>query len=103
MRPKQLVHRDCRLTIRLFSLEKQAILLSASRSGLSVSDYLRKVGLGETIKPRLTAEELSLYQLLVDYRNNFSRISNLISNREDFSQALACLISSIDHHLRKFK
>ena len=102
MRPKSTVHRNERLTFRVYSLEKKAIELAADKSGLCVSDYMRRSGLGQTLKPRLTEEELSLYQLLIEYRNNFSRISNLIRERKDFTTALKQLIISIDRQLKKF-
>jgi hypothetical protein len=102
MRPKSPSHRNARLVFRLYSLEKKAIELAAEKTGLSLSDYIRRCCLEKTIHPRLSKEELDLYRLLVEYRNNFSRISNLIKEREDFTAALREVISSIDEHLKKF-
>lgn len=102
MRPKSPAPRNERLAFRVYSLEKKAIELAAAKSGLCVSDYIRRCYLGKTLKPRLTEAELSLYQLLVAYRNNFSRISNLMKERKDFTTALKEVITAIDHHLKKF-
>jgi hypothetical protein len=102
MRPKSSSHRNARLVFRVYSLEKKAIELAAAKSGLSVSDYVRRCCLGKTLHSRLDKEELDLYRLLIEYRNNFSRISNLIKERQDFSSTLKEVISSIDQHLKKF-
>ena len=102
MRPKSSSHRNARLVFRLYALEKKAIELAADKSGLSLSDYIRQCCLNKTIHTRLSQEEIDLYRLLVEYRNNFSRISNLFKERKDFSSDLKQVISSIDQHLKKF-
>lgn len=102
MRPKSSSHRDSRLVFRVYAIEKKVIEIAAGKSGLGVSDYIRRSCLGKTIQARLSQEELDLYRLLVEYRNNFSRISNLIKEREDFTSDLKGLINNIDLHLKKF-
>ncbi|MEM7055783.1 MAG: hypothetical protein AAF392_02785 [Bacteroidota bacterium] len=102
MRPKSSASRNERLTFRVYSLEKKAIELAADKSALRVSDYIRRACLGKTLKPRLTEEELALYRLLIEYRNNFSRISNLMKERHDFTKELQRLINNLDTHLKKF-
>ena len=103
MRRKSLIHRQFHLAFRVYALEKQAILLSAERSGLSVSDYMRRTCLGTVLTPRLSEEEVSLYRLLITYRNNFARISNLVRDRKEFTDELKNVIRRIDHHLKKFQ
>jgi hypothetical protein len=102
MRPKSSSLRNTRLVFRVYSLEKKAIELAAHKTGMKVSDYMRQCCLNKTIHARLSQEETDLYRLLVEYRNNFSRISNLIKEREDFTRDLKHVISSIDEHLKKF-
>ena len=102
MRPKSPAPRNERLAFRVYGLEKKAIELAADKSGLCVSDYIRRACLGKTLKPCLTEEELALYRLLIEYRNNFSRISNLMKERKDFTQELQRLINNLDTHLKKF-
>jgi hypothetical protein len=102
MRPKSPASRTTRLHFRVYTLEKKAIELSASKSGLNLSDYIRRCCLGKEIHSKFSEEELSLYRLLVEYRNNFSRISNLIKERKDFSASLKQLVDNIDQHLNKF-
>lgn len=101
MRPKKPTQKSSTLSIRLYPTEKIAIKLLAKNCGLSLSDYLRKAGLHQSIKSRFTAEELSIYQMLVDYRNHFSRISNLIKDQSDFKKEVRHIIEKIDHHLNK--
>lgn len=102
MRPKSTSHRNSRLVFRVYALEKKAIELAASKSGLSVSDYIRNACLGKTIQARLSEEEVNLYLLLAEYRSNFSRISNLMKERVDFTSELKEVIARVDHHLKKF-
>lgn len=102
MRPKSTIQREERLTIRLFALEKQAILLASQKAGLVTSDFVRKACLEKHIKARLSQEELALYKLLIEYRNNFSRISNLIKEKKQFQAELAEVIQRIDEQLKKF-
>jgi len=102
MRPKSLAHRNARLVFRVYHLEKKAIELAAEKSGLGVSDYIRRCSLGQTIRARLSSEEVDLYRLLIEYRNNFSRISNLLKEREDITSELKEIIKDIDQHLKKF-
>ncbi|MGI2298215.1 plasmid mobilization protein [Candidatus Cardinium hertigii] len=101
MRPKKTTQKSSTLSIRLYPTEKIALKLLAKNCGLSLSDYLRKTGLNQTIKSRFTPEELSIYQTLVDYRNHFSRISNLIKDQLDFKKEVQHVIEKIDHQLNK--
>ena len=89
--------------MRVYGLEKKAVELAADKAGLSTSDYMRKACLGKTITQNLTEEELKLYKLLVDFRNNFARISNLVKAKKDFTSPLKDLIQALDQQLNKFK
>ena len=97
------IHRNQRIVFRVYSLEKKAIELAAQKSGLSVSDYARRACLDKELKTRLTDEEISIYKLLIEYRNNFARIGNLIKHHQDFTQELKSIIGRIDQHLQRFK
>ena len=103
MRPKKPTNKSSTLSIRLYPTEKIALKLLAKNCVLSLSDYLRKVGLHQTIKSRFTEEELSTYQMLVDYRNHFSRISNLIKAQLDFKKEVRYIIEKLDYHLNKIR
>lgn len=103
MRPKKPTNKSSTLSIRLYPTEKIALKLLAQNCGLSLSDYLRKTGLHQRIKSRFTEEELSVYQMLVDYRNHFSRISNLIKEQSDFKKEVRYIIEKLDYHLKKIR
>ena len=102
MRPPSAVHRNDRLVFRLYSLEKKAIQLAARKSGLSVSDYARRACLDQALQARLTDEEISIYKMLIEYRNNFARISNLVRHNQNFANELQQLVMHIDNHLKRF-
>ena len=102
MRKKSSATRDSRLVVRVYYLEKRAIELAAEKSGLTFSEYLRRAALNQPIYYRLTKDELRLYKLLIEYRNNFKRIRNLIRDRQDFTPALQEVIDAINHQLKKF-
>lgn len=102
MRKKLPAIRDSRLVFRVYALEKEAIELAAEKSDLKVSNYLRRCALGKPVHPRLTEDELKLHKLLVEYHNNFARISNLIKERQDFMPALKEVIGAINQQLQKF-
>lgn len=103
MRPKKATQKSSTLSIRLYPTEKVALKLLAKNCGLSLSDYLRKTGLHQKIKSRFTLEELSIYQMLVDYRNHFTHISNLIKYQLDFKKEVQLIIQKIDYHLNKIR
>ena len=44
-------NRNQKINIRVSGKEKEALMRSARRAGLSLSEYLRKAGLGQTIQP----------------------------------------------------
>lgn len=103
MRPPSSCHRNEFIGMKVYSIEKEAIKLAASQAGLPLSDYTRQCCLGKNISERFSEEEIKLYELLVEYRNNFSRISNLIKERKDFSVELKEVINKIDKQLKKFQ
>ena len=102
MRKKLPAPRDSKLVVRVRDLEKKAIERAAQQSGHKLSSYLRRCALKKTLYYRLTQEELRLYELLVEYRRNFTRISNLIRERKDFMPALEGVIDAINQQLQKF-
>ena len=102
MRKKLPTTRDSRLVVRVRALEKKAIERAAHKSGHKLSNYLRSCALGKTLYYRLTEDELRLYKLLVEYRRNFTRVSNLIKEGKDFRPELEGVIDDINQQLQKF-
>ena len=53
---------------------------------------------------RITPEQLECYQLLVQYKNNFSRISNMFKkSNPKLSKEVQQLAEEIRTHLKSFK
>ena len=92
-----------RIEFRVSSLEKAIISKKSEHSGLSISDYCRRSALQQNISYKLTTEEIEIYKMLVQYRNNFASIGNLFKNNEPISVELKKLIHQLDEHLKKFK
>lgn len=102
MRPKKPSKRTASINVRYFPIERRLVELYAKRSGLSMSSFVRLSSLRKEIKYRFTKEEVELYRMLVEYRNNFRRISSLIKLKESFLEELESVIKEIDRHLKKF-
>lgn len=92
-----------RIEFRVSSLEKAIISKKSEHSGLSVSDYCRRSALQQNISYKLTTEEIEIYKMLVQYRNNFASIGNLFKNNEPISEELKKLIHQLDEHLKKMQ
>lgn len=105
-RPRQIVKRDRTVGVRLTALEREVIQLAADRSGLTLTSFMRKSALNKEIKFRINPEELEVFQLLTEYRVNFTRISNLISQRPDLADLRAevqQVARTIEKQLTKFR
>ena len=105
-RPKQLVTRDKTVPVRLSALEKEALELMASKTGLSVSEYLRRSAFNQSVSLRFSEEELALYKQLHEFRTHFLRISNLVKLHQGGAvllQAIDRLREKMEAHLQKFE
>lgn len=102
MRVSTATERNSRLTFRVSTLEKKAIEIIAQKIGLSVSDFLRHAALQKRSQSQLSKNELKVYLLLVELRDDIESIKHLIKRGEDFPQKLQKLISQIDLQLKKF-
>lgn len=101
---KKAITRSETLRFRVFSLEKKAIQLAARQAGMPISEYLRQCALGKEIKFRLTDEEIEIFQMLRQYRTNFSRLSSMIKKHEPGKvKVLDELIKGIDEQLNKLR
>jgi len=98
------VKRTKYLKIRLTPMEKRILEKKADHSGLQVAPYCRACALDKKINYKLTEEELSAYQMLVKYHNNFKAIGNLLMNKETaFAKEVAAVAREIKEHLQKFR
>ena len=92
------------LKFRCTSLEKAIIEKKAQNSGLSLSAYIRSCSLNQKINFKFTDAELEVYQSLVKFHNNFTRLSNLYKNKDPlFSQESKALAEQIKNHLKKLQ
>lgn len=70
------------LKLRVSTLEKRIITKKANQLGVSTSELIRAVVLDYKIKSRLTQEELEVFKMLTNYSLNFTRISNLVREKD---------------------
>ncbi|WP_394973994.1 mobilization protein MbpA [uncultured Croceitalea sp.] len=83
--------------------EKKMLKIKAKRAGLSLSEYCRSTAFGHNIIERLTSEQLEHYSMLVKYKNNFKRISNMFKKRNPrLSKEVEELADEIRDHLYNF-
>lgn len=105
-RPEKLVKRINEIKFRVTPLEKKVIQLIAEKTGLSVSDLVRKSTMNITIHRKFTPEELKAYENLHSFYHNFGRISNLIKAskevRPELLEEIKDTQSLIYNHLKKF-
>ncbi len=78
--------------------------IKAKRAGVSLSEYCRSAAFGNCLVERLTPEQLECYLMLVKYKTNFKRISNMFKKRDPkLSLEVSELAEEIRTHLYHFK
>ncbi len=94
-----------RIEIRLSKIDKLILVKKASKSNLSLSQYVLSCAMNLEIKNRLSADEIECYQTLTKYADNFRRISNLFKLGDTDGFKKECLVASseIREHLLKLK
>ncbi|MFK7811876.1 MAG: mobilization protein MbpA [Maribacter sp.] len=89
---------------RCTSYEKKLLLTKAKRCGLSLSEYLRRCAMEQTISERFSEEEVDAYKMLVKYHNNFKSIGNMFKGKnEGLTKMVYGVAKEIKEHLKKFK
>ena len=84
--------------------EKKVLKVKAKKSGLTLSEYCRKVAFEEKITERLTDEQIDIYKMLVTYHNNFKSIGNMFHKRNpELTKTVIQLADEIKKHLKKFE
>lgn len=84
--------------------EKKMLKLKAKKAGLSLSEYCRSSAFENSIIKRLTEEQLVHYAMLVKYKNNFTRISNMFKKRNPrLAKEVEQLANEIRMHLYNFR
>ncbi|MHB1105411.1 MAG: mobilization protein MbpA [Lutibacter sp.] len=84
--------------------EKKLLNIKAKRSGLSLSEYIRRSLFDKEITERFTEEHIQLYKMLIKYHNNFKSIGNMFKKRNPkLTQEVHDLANEIKAHLKKFQ
>ncbi len=92
------------IKFRCTVFEKKVLKIKAKKSGLTLSEYCRKVAFQEKITERLTDEQIDIYKMLMNYHNNFIRIGNMYHKKNPkLTKTVIQLTEEIKMHLKKFK
>ncbi len=84
--------------------EKKLLKVKALRSGLTLSEYIRRSLFEKEITERFTDEHIELYKMLIKYHNNFKSIGNLYRKRNPkLTETVYDLANEIKAHLKKFQ
>ena len=79
-------------------------LREEARAGISLSEYIRATAFDKNIVERITPEQLETYKMLVQYKNNFTRIGNMFRKRDPkLAREVEDLAKEIRTHLKNFK
>lgn len=91
------------IKFRCTNLEKKLLKGKAKKSGLTLSEYIRKIAFEEKIVERLSDEQIDIYKMLVNYHNNFKSIGNMYKKRDtNLTEKVHQLADEIKLHLKKF-
>ncbi len=84
--------------------EKKLLKVKALRSGLTLSEYIRRGLFEKEITERFTDEHIELYKMLIKYHNNFKSIGNMYRKRNPkLTETIYDLANEIKAHLKKFQ
>ncbi|MFD1161251.1 mobilization protein MbpA [Hwangdonia seohaensis] len=84
--------------------EKKLLKVKSSRSGLTLSEYIRRSLFGQEITERFSDEHIEIYKMLIKYHNNFKSIGNMYKKRNPkLTQEVYDLANDIKKHLKKFQ
>lgn len=84
--------------------EKKLLKVKAKRSGLTLSEYIRRSLFETKITERFTDEHIELYKMLIKYHNNFKSIGNMFKKRNPkLMQTVYDLADEIKAHLKLFQ
>lgn len=89
---------------RCTAFEKKLLKIKADRSGLSLSEYIRRSVLEKEIVERMTDEHIEIYKMLIKYHNNFKSIGNMYKKRNPkLTETVYQLAAEIKNHLKKLQ
>ncbi|WP_339655192.1 mobilization protein MbpA [uncultured Salegentibacter sp.] len=92
------------IQVRCSIYEKKLLKKRAARAGISLSEYIRATAFDKNIVERITPAQVETYQMLVQYKNNFTRIGNMFRKRDpNLVREVEDLAKEIRTHLKNFK
>ena len=92
------------IQVRCSIYDKKLLQRRAARAGISLSEYIRNTAFDKNIVERITQEQVETYQMLVQYKNNFTRIGNMFRKRDPkLAGEVEDLAREIRTHLKTFK
>ena len=92
------------IQVRCSIYDKKLLQRRAARAGISLSEYIRNTAFDKNIVERITPEQVEAYQMLVQYKNNFTRIGNMFRKRDPkLTREVEDLAREIRNHLKNFK
>ena len=92
------------IQVRCSIYEKKLLQRRAVRAGISLSEYIRATAFDKNIVERITPDQLETYKMLVQYKNNFTRIGNMFRKRDPkLAREVENLAREIRAHLKNFK
>ena len=84
--------------------EKKLLKVKSKRSGLSLSEYIRRSLFDQEITERFSDEHIQLYKMLIKYHINFKAIGNMYRKRNPkLVETVYNLADEIKTHLKKFQ
>ena len=84
--------------------EKKLLKVKSKRTGLSLSEYIRRSLFDQEITERFSDEHIQLYKMLIKYHNNFKAIGNMYRKRNPkLVETVYNLADEIKTHLKKFQ
>jgi hypothetical protein len=89
---------------RCTTYEKKILVEKAKLCDLSLSEFLRRSAMEQTISERFSEDEIKAYKMLVKYHNNFKSIGNMFRGKnEGLTKMVYEVAKEIKEHLKKFK
>ena len=100
---KQVNIKDEIIKFRCTTYEKKLLIIKAKTTGLTLSEYFRRVAFEQKIVERLTDAEIEIFQMLIKYHNNFKMISNSFKKKDaKLTQEILEVAKAIKEQLKKF-
>lgn len=99
------MERKTYIKFRVTRIERKIIQKKAQAAGMTTSEFLRRLAFKKELKARLNEEEVKCYKLLLKYKDNFRRISNLfrLGDTTRVKEESLRTAKMIGNHLEKFK